>query len=44
MSISAVNIIVTGASNARVSCKLAHSRVGPELPAILLFVSVRSAT
>lgn len=43
MIISAVNIIV-GASKARVSSKLPHSRVGPVLPAFLLFASVRSAT
>ena len=42
MIISAVNIIVTGASDARVSHKLPHSRVGPVLPAILLSVSILS--
>lgn len=44
MIISAVNIIVTGASDARVSYKLHHSRVGPVLPAILLSVPITSAT
>lgn len=44
MIISAVNIIVTQASDARVSYKLHHSRVGPVLPAILLSVPITSAT